>query len=363
MRILEISHRADGIGGVQAVADALSSLLRQEGHDVLRIGGGERAQVTDQAVTLPCSFRVERAVGVSFPIPTAEARAELRGLVRGADLVHVHESYYPIGTLAGRFAAEARIPVVVTQHAGLPAVASWTQRIGFHALARFRAAPLLRSANKVLFTSDHVRRYFKERWNVNGLLVPNGVAFERFYPCTSREERRLELDRLGVGAGTTLLFVGRFVERKGLAQIRAMAEARRDWNWILVGDGPERPEDWNLPNVCVRRSARSAEVALAYRVADAFVLPSFGEGFPLVVQEAMASGLPCVVIPQVVDGYPPIAPLVETVEGYETLPWLDAIERTLRRSPERSALAAFARDHWSWNRMLAELRDALAKAA
>jgi len=37
------------------------------------------------------------------------------------------------------------------------------------------------------------------------------------------------------------------------------------------------------------------ELALLYRVADVFVLPSLNEAFGMVISEAMASGTPCVV--------------------------------------------------------------------
>ncbi len=36
------------------------------------------------------------------------------------------------------------------------------------------------------------------------------------------------------------------------------------------------------------------EVARLYRAADCLLLPSFGEGFPVVAQEALASGLPVI---------------------------------------------------------------------
>jgi starch synthase len=89
-----------------------------------------------------------------------------------------------------------------------------------------------------------------------------------------------------------LLFVGRFVEKKGLAALRDLAAANPGWNLSLVGSGPIDPNAWGLDNVQVLGRKDRAALAELYRAADALVLPSVGEGFPLVVQEAMASGLP-----------------------------------------------------------------------
>ena len=53
------------------------------------------------------------------------------------------------------------------------------------------------------------------------------------------------------GAGRRVLFVGRFVEKKGLAVLRALAQARGDLTFLLAGSGPIRPECWGLANVHV----------------------------------------------------------------------------------------------------------------
>ena len=88
------------------------------------------------------------------------------------------------------------------------------------------------------------------------------------------------------------LFVGRFVEKKGLAILERLARMRPEILFVFAGWGALNPAQWGLPNTRVFASLSGASLAPLYRAADLLLLPSVGEGFPLVVQEALACGLP-----------------------------------------------------------------------
>jgi glycosyltransferase involved in cell wall biosynthesis len=102
-----------------------------------------------------------------------------------------------------------------------------------------------------------------------------------------------------------LLCVGRLTPAKGqhlLLQALADLKARNrhDIHLTLVGDGPDaaslkaQTEELGLQKQVVFKGALNQdEVHQQYRECDAFVLPSFAEGIPVVLMEAMACGLPC----------------------------------------------------------------------
>jgi teichuronic acid biosynthesis glycosyltransferase TuaC len=128
-------------------------------------------------------------------------------------------------------------------------------------------------------------------------LVPNGVDRQLFRPQDRAAARRdLGLD---LGDRPLILYVGRLEQAKGtgdlLAAFQRLAAARPDAVLALVGDGSE--------------SARCAEAAASYpgrvlfpgprllvevarwmAACDLLVLPSWNEGTPNVVLEALASG-------------------------------------------------------------------------
>lgn len=105
--------------------------------------------------------------------------------------------------------------------------------------------------------------------------------------------------------GSNLLFVGRLAAVKGVPILfDALQDARQsvpDLHLTLIGDGPERQnleeraKAMGLSGAVTFAGYRSqAEVATALSETDLLVLPSFAEGVPVVLMEAMASGKPAV---------------------------------------------------------------------
>ncbi|MGK7911982.1 MAG: glycosyltransferase [Synechococcus sp.] len=108
-----------------------------------------------------------------------------------------------------------------------------------------------------------------------------------------------------VGSGSQLLYVGRLAAAKGLPillqSIARLQPTHPDLSLMVVGDGGERPElEALVEQLGITRhvefvgyQSRSA-VREYLQHSDALVLPSFAEGVPVVLMEAMAAGVPVV---------------------------------------------------------------------
>jgi glycosyltransferase involved in cell wall biosynthesis len=100
------------------------------------------------------------------------------------------------------------------------------------------------------------------------------------------------------------LFVGKFTETKRpLDFVRAISDASKDESSItglMVGDGPLRNacEDFvrsHRAPVSFAGFLNQSQIVRAYACGDVLVLPSVGETWGMVVNEAMACGRPCLV--------------------------------------------------------------------
>jgi glycosyltransferase involved in cell wall biosynthesis len=237
----------------------------------------------------------ERRLGVPWPVLSPAAIARIWRAARQADAVLLHDSLYMSSIVTFLAAKANRTPLVVIQHIGAVPYRSPVLR-GLMALAnRLIARPILGNADQVVFISQFVRGYFARlKFRRAPQLVFNGVDTGVFRQAGA-EQRAVARARFGFAPGERVaLFVGRFVEKKGVALLGKTAALRPDLTFAFAGWGLIDPAAWGLANVRVFSDLAGSSLAELYQAADVLVLPSQGEGFPLVVQEALACGLPVV---------------------------------------------------------------------
>lgn len=146
--------------------------------------------------------------------------------------------------------------------------------------------------------SEGVRKFSREVVGLPGdrlVVIPNGVD-----AATIDQAEPVARESIAVDEGSHLaLFVGRLTRQKGVeVLLEAAAEVaaeRGDWNLAIVGDGPGREELEARGSACANLAARirwlgrRSDVPGLLKAADVLVLPSFWEGMPNVVLEAMAA--------------------------------------------------------------------------
>ena len=163
------------------------------------------------------------------------------------------------------------------------------------------------------------------------------------------------------------LFVGRFVEKKGLAILERLARAKPQILFVFAGWGALDPARWGLPNTRVFASLSGASLAPLYRAADLLLLPSVGEGFPLVVQEALACGLPVLCGAETAAADPAAGAFIDSV-AIATDPdvaardFAEALPQALAKSHDfeaRAQRAQFAARRYAWSRIGEDYRRLL----
>lgn len=373
MRLLTVTHFYEQHGGgIERVAGQLNRRFVAQGHEARWAASAEDAMpdaTTALPVPLPCFNAIERLTGLPMPIPGLTALRRLAKAVRESDAVIVHDALYLSSISAMVLAKRYRKPVVLIQHiAGIPFVNPLLKRV--MALANFLVTrPMLRAADQAVFISDTVRAAFASAAvSPPPILLFNGVDASAFKPARAngRAALRAELDI--ADDRPVLLFVGRFVEKKGLAIIRRAAAARPKWQFLLAGHGPIDPTAWGLANVRVLHDRAGATLAALYQAADMLILPSVGEGFPLVVQEAMACGLPVIcgeetsrADPQARHWLSPIA--VDLRDPDAAASRLVIVADALKFSEsDRAAMSAYAVATYDWSAMAARVTEAVYRA-
>lgn len=288
-------------GGVQQHIRDLAEALIGYGHHVSVITpADDDAQLPDYVVS----------AGRAVPVPYNGSVARLafgflsagrvrRWIHEGAfDVLHVHEPAAPSLGLLACWAADG--PIVGTFHA------SYTKSRVVSV-----TAPILQSAlEKItgrIAVSEAARKTLVEHLGGDAVLIPNGVATERYAmadPLPGWPGR----DPAGAaaqtaGTGGVLGFLGRMDEpRKGLqVLLRAfeiLGPRRPGLRLLLAGPGDAddvvaRVSPGLRDRVVVLGMVSEADKIRAYHSVDVFVAPNLGgESFGIVLAEAMSAGAP-----------------------------------------------------------------------
>ncbi|HEX7052597.1 MAG TPA: glycosyltransferase family 4 protein [Burkholderiales bacterium] len=364
-------------GGVERVAGEIAARLAASGAATICWHASDVDPPPAETPGLRCIAAAscnaaERLLGFPYPLWSPRALARVARAAREADVVHLHDCVYLANVVAALAARLKGRPVVVTQHVGRIPYRNPLLRAGAAVATRLLGKLVLGGAAQAVFVSDTVLQEFQRfvRFRRPPLRIANGVDETAFHPLEGPARRELRRSLAGASDVPLLAFAGRFVEKKGLHLVRQLAAALPGVRWLFAGWGPLDPSRWGLANVSLRGNLARGELAQLYQAADLLVLPSVGEGFPLVVQEAMACGTPALVGDETAAAAPEAAGLLlhEPLGRHDDAErWRARIEALLAAPGTlaglRPRVAAFAREAWSWERAVQRYAQILREAA
>ncbi|ABS02543.1 glycosyl transferase group 1 [Kineococcus radiotolerans SRS30216 = ATCC BAA-149] len=278
-------------------ADLASALVRA-GHDVTVVTTGRSAEtgaheVMDgyRIVRLSAWNGIEERTGIPFPLLSPSALEVLHQLICSADVVHVHDFLYPPCHAGIALTALTGRPLVLSLHvARVPHTNPLTQLAqGLIAASMGRFA--VKRAARVIVHNENVAA-FAEKLGAPPRrikLVRTGVSVSEFTPSTHKE-KRAALVRFGLPLDRpVVLFVGRLVPKKGYLQV--IEATSPDIHLALAGSGSL---DGVVDHVTWLGPVARGKLVELYRAASVLVAPYDREPFTLVLQEAMASGIPVI---------------------------------------------------------------------
>ena len=203
------------------------------------------------------------------------------------DVVHIHNigpgMFAPLFRLMG-------LPVVLTYHSPNYEHDKWNAAARW--LLRQCERLSLRYSNRVIF----VNKYQMEKCGAldKSVFIPNGID-----PVT-RSESTTFLDKHGITPGGYLLAVSRLTPEKGLEYLVEAANRLPQVQQVVIAGASDHDSAYReqLERLDTGRKViftgftSGEDLRQLYSHARCFILPSVNEGFPMVLLEAMAYGLP-----------------------------------------------------------------------
>ncbi len=314
MRILAVSvvfPPAWCYGGTPFTAHSVAKTLIRQGHDVLAIttGDGEsdhvpvldRETIWDDVPVIYCSRRKN-----VIPFYAPDLAQTVAHYVPTYHVATIRSSWTHVGPTAANECRRRHMPYLAYPEGNFDAWAMQRGRLKKRAFwllydrAYFRGAAAIVALTAA--EADDIRRMgLTNRIEV----IPNGINPEIFDESATRSEIETHLPRLR--GRRWVLYLGRLHPKKGLTDlISAFSAVRRtcpDALLVIAGfdeGGYRRILERQIAEAQMQESValigpvEGKRKAGLLKESEMLALPSYSEGFPFVVLEALACGLPVV---------------------------------------------------------------------
>lgn len=284
---------------VNGVTNSVLRILEhfaKNGHQALVIAPeaeGTPSEFMQHQVRTTTALPLQNFLPVGMPMGLPQKRLEY--LIDGfaPDVIHL-ASPFALGYYASKIAKRQQIPTLSVYQTDL---GGFAKQYGFGGAERSLQKMLYRihsQTDRTLAPSTsscldlhlaNVPEVYLWRRGVNGKL---------FNPSKKNQQlreswRNGDKDKLIVG------FVGRLAQEKRVSDLQAIAN-NPNLQLVIVGDGPHRKKlEKQLPTALFLGFKSGEELAEIYASFDLFIHPGPRETFCQAVQEALASGTPCVV--------------------------------------------------------------------
>jgi glycosyltransferase involved in cell wall biosynthesis len=310
MKILIVSHYLlPHVGGIENVVYNQASELSKLGCDVTIITSNISSKTEISIIGKIKIIRVralnwfENWFGIPYPIFSPELYGIMSRLVRDHDLIQIHGHIYLSSILACLFSKKYHKIFFLTQHNTYIEYKSILLRCLETILDKTIGLYTLQSADKIVVVSNRTRDY------VNSIILNpkkiitlyNGIDTSQFYPIKNKDDLKSNFKFLGK---FVCLTIRRITFKNGINTFLETAKkfvANKNIIFVLGGTGTDLSKvkkyimDHKLSNVILTGYIKPELLPLYYRASDLFILPSVkGEGFPLVVLESFASGVPVI---------------------------------------------------------------------
>lgn len=359
-------------GGVEHVVETLARRLDAMGHEVgvFTLDSGTRPTLADHdSIELYQADTVDltNVVGLQSSF-SVDALVRFRSILREfePDLLHVHNRFFFTSYVAGLiYGSRSDLPVVTTLHLGDVGEIGGLGGFAAGVFERTFGRALLARSDQVIAVSESVAEQARTLGVTDDRLTVarNAVEVDEF-PYSPPDD------------DPDVVFVGRLVRNNGpldfVEAVVPLVDRFPDSRYHVVGTGPlggavdDAIADHGLDDVFTRHGFVD-DIRSVYDLADVFCRPSYSEGLPLTLLEAMASGVPPVV--SEVAGVPEVVTDRETgllvqpgdVQGVtESLAWL--LEEPARMDELSRNARAYAEAELSWDARVEKVLSVYAAA-